>query len=313
MKQEKGVVVHPDEITAFWENEFMTTDLCVLGMQPVGGVGSYKNVAALAENGFSSDAKKRLKKLLANGVQLEYEMHAMSMLLPRELFSLHPDYFRMDENGERTPDAQCCASSAGGLAVISQNAAMLAKKLTPTNHIYNLWLDDGKGQLCHCKACKKLSPADQAMTVYNAVLRGLKTVDKDAKQCYLAYGDTMMPPMTVKPDEGIFLEFAPFDRDFGLPLTHPRNEAEHTAAKELLAFFGKKDAKALDYWLDNSLYSKWEKPPRKLYARADVVAEDLAFYEELGFERITTFACFLGEDYEALYGAPDLGGYTMTK
>ena len=84
-------------------------------------------------------------------------------------------------------------------------------------------------------------------------------------------------------------------------------------AKELLAFFGKKDAKALDYWLDNSLYSKWEKPPRKLYARADVVAEDLAFYEELGFERITTFACFLGEDYEALYGAPDLGGYTMTK
>ena len=48
MRQEKGVVVHPDEITAFWENEFMTTDLCVLGIHPVGGVGSYKNVAALA-------------------------------------------------------------------------------------------------------------------------------------------------------------------------------------------------------------------------------------------------------------------------
>lgn len=36
---------------------------------------------------------------------------------------------------------------------------------------------------------------------------------------------------------------------------------------------------------------------------------DIAFYREKGFEYISSFACFLGEDYEALYGAPDIAPF----
>ena len=34
-----------------------------------------------------------------------------------------------------------------------------------------------------------------------------------------------------------------------------------------------------------------------------------AYYEKLGFDSITAFACYLGKDYRALYGCPELSGY----
>ena len=39
---------------------------------------------------------------------------------------------------------------------------------------------------------------------------------------------------------------------------------------------------------------------------------DLDYYDRLGFAAATTFACYLGEDYEAENGPlPDLSGYLM--
>ena len=33
---------------------------------------------------------------------------------------------------------------------------------------------------------------------------------------------------------------------------------------------------------------------------------DIAEYDRMGFDYLSTFACFLGEDYEALYGGIDI-------
>ena len=42
---------------------------------------------------------------------------------------------------------------------------------------------------------------------------------------------------------------------------------------------------------------------------ADVVRADMAFYRRLGFQRVESFACYLGADYRALYGLPDLTSF----
>ena len=39
------------------------------------------------------------------------------------------------------------------------------------------------------------------------------------------------------------------------------------------------------------------------------MARDVEFYEGLGFESITSFSCFLGADYRALYGLPPVEAY----
>jgi hypothetical protein len=65
----------------------------------------------------------------------------------------------------------------------------------------------------------------------------------------------------------------------------------------------------LEYWLDNSLFSKWKKPPQPFSWDPEVMRQDLAYYESLGFEDATVFACYLGSDYEELHGAPDIEAY----
>ena len=80
----------------------------------------------------------------------------------------------------------------------------------------------------------------------------------------------------------------------------------------LLEFFGREGAKVLEYWYDNSLYSKWKKPPEKFVLNKDAMQSDIAEYISLGFSEITSFACFLGDDYEALWGEVDISDYTAS-
>ena len=310
---EKGVVVHPDEIGESWEKAILSSDLNLLGIHPVGGEGSHERVKALMEKGLSDEKRQVLRRLQAAGVGVEYELHAASLLLPRALFARHPAYFRMDEKGERNPDYNCCASNPEALETVSENAGRLARALPSTTHRYAFWLDDVRDKVCRCPACRALSASDQALLICNAIQRGIRRADPLGRESYLAYCGASAVPEKVVPEEGIYLEYAPFDRDQSLSMTDPRNAADRENARALAAFFGAEKGKVLEYFLDNSKFSGWKKPPKKLVTDPELIRRDLAFYESLGFQTVTTFACFLGPDYEALWGKPDLSGYAVFK
>ncbi len=313
MIKHRGLIVHPYEVVPAWQSQLIGSSIDVLGIHPVGGDGSHLRVKELMQNGFDAQKTQIIKELSSHGIKLEYEMHAMSMLLPREHFDAHPEWFRMDENGVRTPDYNCCASNADALDVISDTAAELAVRLPSGTHRYNLWLDDVRDKPCHCKECKKLTPSDQAMKIYNAVVKGLRRTDPLATQSYLAYCNATELPKVITPEDGIVLEYAPFDRDFTKPLTDENNAKSRQAAAELIKYYGTCGSKALDYWLDNSLYSGWTKPPKPFKLRNDVLDADLEFYDKIGYETVTTFACYLGDDYRELYGTPEIEEYLKRK
>ena len=86
-------------------------------------------------------------------------------------------------------------------------------------------------------------------------------------------------------------------------------EKEEAMLLPLIRFFGQKDAKVLEYWYDNSMFSGWEKPPKRFEPNVAQMARDVHFYREKGFEYISSFACFLGEDYEKLYGEADISPF----
>lgn len=125
---------------------------------------------------------------------------------------------------------------------------------------------------------------------------------------YLAYADTIAPPEKVQAEEGVFLEYAPMEKY--------KEGAQALAEKEeamllpLIEFFGRKDAKVLEYWYDNSLFSRWKKPPALFVLDESAMRRDVSEYREMGFSRASTFACFLGEDYEELYGEADIGPFS---
>lgn len=312
MSLPRGLLIHPEELDEIWIKRLEKSDIRTIGLHPVGGKKADESLQALYEDVRAGKYDARFRRLREMGLEIEYEMHAMSWLLPRELFAEHRDWFRMNEVGERVADFNLCPSSLGALEYVSARAAELSRVLTPTTHRYHLWIDDVRDSFCHCPACRALTPSDQALTVYNAMLKGIRTADPFAVQCYLAYQQTRVVPAAVLPAEGIFLEYAPFDRDFDRAMCDEsceKNVTEGASLPALLSFFGTKGAKVLEYWMDNSLFSKWKKPPKFFSLNKGVLRQDLAYYEKLGFADATVFACYLGRDYEDLYGAPDIEDY----
>ena len=248
--------------------------------------------------------KRFLESRARLGLEVEYELHAMRELLPRELFGKNPEFFRMDEKGERTPDSNCCPHSERALDVIAENAAALARSLRPTSSRYFYWGDDGL-PWCACPSCRELIPSEQALLVENRVLRGLREIDPNASLAHLAYHNTLEPPRQVKPVEGIFLEYAPIHRRYDLPYEKQNDPSQPDALSALdanLQVFPAETAQALEYWLDVSLFSKWKRPAVKLPWRLDVLEADLNTYAKRGISRVTSFAVYVDADYRDRFG-----------
>lgn len=254
-----------------------------------------------------TDAGRRvLEQCRAQGLEVEYELHAMNELLPRGLFAKAPRLFRMNEKGERTPDANCCVHSKEGLDIIAENALTIAGALRPTTSRYFYWGDDGL-PWCRCPRCKELSPADQAVVVENRICKALRTSDAGARLAHLAYDNTLSPPRKVKPDKGLFLEYAPIHRRYDIPYEkqHDREADGLPALDANLEVFPEDSAQVLEYWLDVSLFSKWKRPAVKLPWRRDVFAADVETYRKRGIRHITSFAVWVDADYEARFGELD--------
>jgi len=259
----------------------------------------------------SEQGRRFLNRCRQLNLNVEYELHAMSDLLPRDLFARNPDLFRMDEKGERTADANLCVHSREALETAAENAVELARLLRPVTGRYFLWGDDGR-PWCRCSRCRSLTDSDQALVVTNGLLHAIRKSDAKAIMAHLAYGNTLQPPQTVKPDSGIFLEFAPINRRYTLPLSD-RTDADNCrhldALDANLEYFGRNGAQVLEYWLDASRFSKWKKPAQKLPFDSHVLAADLEAYGSRNIRSVTSFAAYLDADYVAKYGEPPLDSY----
>ena len=312
MLKERGIIIHPQECGDYFASRLEETHLNVLGVHPEGGAAAHttmENCIHMLETEKWRHFRRRMEKA---GIAIEFEMHALSWILNRSLFDKHKDWFRMNEDGVRVPEFNCCASNSEVLDYIRERSAELARIFHSDTDKYYFWIDDVASASCQCEKCRALSPSDQALTLYNAIADGLRAVNPRAKQSYLAYYATLPVPTNVKKRDNVFLEFAPLARDFDVSLFDESREKNYSQVKTLpalLDFFGRVDAKVLEYWMDNSLFSGWKKPPKELHFNAKTCKADVNRYKELGFTSITSFGCFLGEDYRDLYCDADLSEY----
>ena len=312
MLKERGIVIHAGDCGDYWAGRLEKTRLNVVGIHPAGGMEAHRSLEDCIRFLGTEEWRGFRKRMEKAGIAVEYEMHALSWMLERERFSRTPEWFRMDGEGERVPQFNCCVSHPDALCHIRERAAELARIFRPDTHKYYFWIDDTAEARCRCPRCRELSSSDQALLLYNAIAEGVSAVDPAARVSYLAYCGTLEVPRRVEKSGRLFLEFAPIARDFDVSLFDPSRErnvrqTEHLPA--LLAFFGQDDAKVLDYWMDNSLFSGWKMPPKEFRLRAETCRADVAAYRRLGFSSITSFGCFLGENYRELWGDADLSEY----
>jgi len=257
----------------------------------------------------SPAGRRFLQRSRRLGLAVEYELHAMAELLPRELFAGRPKLFRMDEAGRRNPDANLCVRSEAALEEVARNARALAGRLRPTTGRYFMWGDDGRAWCC-CPRCRSLSDSDQALVLANHLARELRAVDPRATVAHLAYLNTLPPPRA-RPLDSVFLEFAPIRRRYDLPYaeqTAPADQDRLETLDALLRVFPAATAQVLEYWLDVSRFSGWRRPAVRLPWRPDVVRKDLQAYSARGIRRVTSFAAWIDGDYRRRYGDPEAVG-----
>jgi hypothetical protein len=302
----RGVVLTTEDLTLTdWPERAKAAGLTTIGLH------APKSPRLLADYVQSESGQKFLASCRRLGLAVEYELHAMQELLPRDLFDQSPELFRMDDKGQRVGQWNLCVHSERALQTVADNAVALAKTLRPTTGRYFYWGDDGC-PWCRCRQCAGLSDSDQSLLVANRILDALRRVDARAQVAHLAYDNTLPPPRQIKPQPGIFLEYAPIHRRYDVPFeqagdTKSRQQFEMLDAN--LEVFGRAHAQALEYWLDASLFSKWKKPAVKLPFDPEVLAADLNTYGCRGIRHLTTFAVYLDADYVARYGEPPLNEY----
>ena len=244
----------------------------------------------------SEKGEKFLADCKKYGIQVEHQLHAMGELLPRELFNEDSTMFRMNEAGRRVNDYNLCAHSQKALDKVAEKALYYAKLLPSTNHLYYYWIDDGQ-PMCYCPECSKYAPSEQALIIENRIIKELRKSDPEAKLAHLAYLNTMSAPRRVKPEDGIFLQFAPIHRTWDKPV----DEAHLQELKENLTVFPAETAEVLEYWLDVSRFSLWKKPAIKLPWNREVFESDIDIYGRLGIRNITSFAVYIDDQYIDTY------------
>jgi hypothetical protein len=315
MKQRRGVVIETADFDSYWVDLAARAGLNVLGLHPAPFRKPEDPLSAEAmfELIKTDRFKASARDLSSEGIELEFELHAMHILLPRTHFMTHPEWFRQDETGARNPDLNYCPSREEPTAIVETNAAWMAEQLAPfmTGHRFFLWIDDA-GKYCQCDDCKKLTVSDQALIMHNAIMRGIKRADPKGQSAYLAYQETIPAPKLTKAEPGLFVEYAPIFRDSGHAMDEVDNEknaAEGRHIGQLLDFFGSGGSQVLEYWLDNSRFHSWKRPFGEMpYYRA-VLQRDVEFYKSFGFETLTSFAVGLNRDYERKYGEPPVIDY----
>jgi hypothetical protein len=141
----------------------------------------------------------------------------------------------------------------------------------------------------------------------NHLLKSLRRHDPKASLAHLAYLNSLEPPRKVKPERGVFLEYAPIRRTYNMPYetqSGPDQQDGLAALDANLEIFPSDTAQVLEYWLDVSRFSQWTRPAVRLPWRRDVVEADVATYASRGIRHVTSFAVFVDAEYRRKYGEP---------
>ena len=103
MKSE--IILFPDEISHTWIDRMADAGINAMGIHLQGGEDAAEALKSLVVAMKQPEYRALLDYAAQRGLEIAYELHAASYLLPRDLFEEHPEYFRMNKAGQRVNDS----------------------------------------------------------------------------------------------------------------------------------------------------------------------------------------------------------------
>jgi hypothetical protein len=293
----RGIVLLPSDLDfAGWSDLLQAAGLNLLGLH---------------SESLTSEQQAVVEACRQRGIDIEYHLHFVQRFMDKQLFAAQPQWFAMDVLGRRDPHGNPCVSAPGLLDHARGKAAHYTSLYPSTTHRYHYWAADNK-IWCHCPECCRYSPSEQNTMLMQAFLDGIRQVDAQGTIAYLAYLETLPVPERIKPGEGLFLEFAPYRRVFTRPLddTDCHANRQHIAALDrLLQVFDTATACVLEYWLDVSYWSNYLRPAQEVRLDGQFLERDIELYRSRGLNNVTTFACWMDDDYLVRWGSAEVVRY----
>ena len=241
-----------------------------------------------ARRWYMDQRERLLPELRKRGFMIEVGGHILSTFLPRALFKDHPDWFRRNRDGARTPDFNFNPFQPDALEHLTAAAASFLAE-APEASLFHLWPDDlSEGGWTTEPGKEHYTASDQSLLVANNIVTRLRQKLPGAQLVFLSYHDTMPVPRQVAPAAGITYFYAPRERCYTHSLDDPNCAANRKYAQALeaaLPVFGAANAELAEYYPDQILFQNMVNPPLP-----EVMTADTRYYRRLGIPRLGALA-----------------------
>ncbi|MBQ9335772.1 MAG: DUF4838 domain-containing protein [Lentisphaeria bacterium] len=223
------------------------------------------------------------------------QFHSLCLYVPLKLFKTHPEYFSMNEHGQRfrprslAREGSVCMSNPEVAKVALESLRKMIKKdreKLPRDkwpHVYDISTLDNSPYICKCPECSAITKGEGSET--GLLLRFINHIATEIRKEYpeiiirtFGYSSTVNPPTKTKPADNVLIQLC--DKftvsDPFRPLADPLNADRIPYFREW-----RKGAKRLmvwDYW---NLGGNYYKPPRPDTV-FNAIQSDFRFFRDLG-------------------------------
>jgi hypothetical protein len=166
-------------------------------------------------------------------------VHSFDMLIPRELYQEHPEYFPLI-NGKRVDGyVQRCLANPDVLRLAIDRVKQWIKE-HPDATIITVSQND-TFNYCQCEQCKGLddaegSPAASMIRFVNAVAEAIEKEHPNIRIDTLAYQYTRKPPKTLRPRKNVIVRLCSIECCFAHPLDSCPSEENRRFRDDIIAW-----------------------------------------------------------------------------
>ncbi|MDO5566653.1 MAG: DUF4838 domain-containing protein, partial [Planctomycetia bacterium] len=222
----------------------------------------------------------------------------------KEYFETHPEYFTMNDKGERIhgpamhSEGQLCLSNPAVAQIMLEKLRGFIKKdretLPPERWpmIYDISQNDNFGYICKCPTCSEITKREGSesaltLTCINEVARQIRKEYPEIIIQTFAYVSTETAPKTLRPEPNVLMRWCDlYSRsDCYRPITSSFN-AERKKQLDGWKAVGANIA-LWDYWNMGILKGPYFNPPR-VETMVDAIAGDIRYYREAGVKSFFT-------------------------
>ena len=210
-------------------------------------------------------------------------VHSMDLLIPRELYREHPEYFPMIGGKRVDGYVQRCLSNPEVVKLAIERVKQWVRE-HPEANVIDVSQND-TGYWCQCPSCKALddaegSPSASIIRFVNAIAEAIEGERPHVKVETLAYQYSRKPPRTLKPRHNVIIRLCTIECCFGHPLATCPSEENRRFREDLEAW--QKIAPTLYIWDYTTNFAHYLQPFPNLF----VLQENIKYYAEHGVKGV---------------------------